>query len=96
MTSYVIRDAFLLAMDGEASGTLETGDVAIEGDRIAGVGRGLDAVGAEVIDGRGMIAMPGLVDISGYPLFLLQAWLCREASGILIMFVSCQQVSHFS
>ena len=62
MTSYLIRDAYLLAMDGEGLGTLETGDVAIEGDRIAGVGRGLDGVDAEVIDGRGMIAMPGLVD----------------------------------
>jgi 5-methylthioadenosine/S-adenosylhomocysteine deaminase len=62
MTSYLIRDAYLLTMDGEASGTLETGDVAIEGDRIAGVGRGLDGAGAEVIDGRGMIAMPGMVD----------------------------------
>ena len=57
MTSYLIRDAHLLAMDGEALGTLETGDVAIEGDRIAGVGRGLDGAGAEVIDGRGMISL---------------------------------------
>ena len=62
MTSYLIRDAYLLTMDGEASGTLETGDVAIDGDRIAAVGPGLDGAGAEVIDGRGMIAMPGLVD----------------------------------
>lgn len=62
MTSHLIRDAFLLTMDGDGPATLETGDVAIDGDRIAGVGRGLDARGAEVIDGRGMIAMPGLVD----------------------------------
>ena len=62
MSSYLIRDAFLLTMDGDAPSTLQTGDVAIEDDRITGVGRGLDAAGAEVIDGRGMIAMPGLVD----------------------------------
>jgi 5-methylthioadenosine/S-adenosylhomocysteine deaminase len=62
MTDYLIRDAFLLTMDGDAPATLATGDVRIEGDRIAGVGRDLDASGAEVLDGRGMIAMPGLVD----------------------------------
>ena len=63
MTRHLIRDAYLLTMDGDVPGsTLETGDVLIDGDRIAGVGRGLDAPGAEVIDGRGMIAMPGLVD----------------------------------
>jgi 5-methylthioadenosine/S-adenosylhomocysteine deaminase len=61
MGSYVVRDAHLLTLDGAESG-LETGDVLIEGRRIADVGRSLPAGGAESIDGRGMIAMPGLID----------------------------------
>jgi 5-methylthioadenosine/S-adenosylhomocysteine deaminase len=62
MTRYLIRGAYLLTMEGDATETLAVGDVAIDGDRIAGVGTGLDGADAEVIDGRGMIAMPGLVD----------------------------------
>jgi cytosine/adenosine deaminase-related metal-dependent hydrolase len=62
MTRYLIRGAYLLTMEGDAPETLAVGDVAIDGDRIAGVGSGLDGADAEVIDGRGMIAMPGLVD----------------------------------
>jgi 5-methylthioadenosine/S-adenosylhomocysteine deaminase len=61
MSAYLVRDAYLLTMDGDDTG-LRVGDVRIEGERIAGVGPGLEADGAEVIDGRGMIAMPGFVD----------------------------------
>ena len=45
-----------------ASGdVLERGDLLIDGDRIAGVGEHRRP-GAEVIDGRELIAMPGMVD----------------------------------
>jgi 5-methylthioadenosine/S-adenosylhomocysteine deaminase len=59
--SYLIREAHLLTMDGEA-GDLALGDVLIEDGRIADVAPSISAPGAETIDGRGMIAMPGLVD----------------------------------
>ncbi len=61
MGSYLVREAYLLCLDGDDDG-LRRGDVLIEGDRIAAVGAGLQANGAEQLDGRGMIAMPGLID----------------------------------
>jgi len=39
-----------------------TGDVLVEGDRIAGIGATIEADGAEVIDASGCIVMPGLID----------------------------------
>ena len=61
MSSYLVRDAHLLTMDGE--GALERGDILIVDDRIAEVAPHIDApAGAELIDGRGHIAMPGFVD----------------------------------
>jgi cytosine/adenosine deaminase-related metal-dependent hydrolase len=59
--SFLIRGAHLLLLDGTGSG-LETGDVLIDGQYIADIAPGLAGEGAEVIDGRGMIAMPGLID----------------------------------
>jgi imidazolonepropionase-like amidohydrolase len=41
---------------------LSTGDVLVEGGRIAAVGVNLRAAGAEVIDATGSIVMPGLID----------------------------------
>ena len=60
MSQYLIKDAHLLTM---ASGdVLDRGDLLIDGDRIAGVAPSIDAPGAELIDGRELIAMPGMVD----------------------------------
>ncbi|MBV9413874.1 MAG: amidohydrolase, partial [Solirubrobacterales bacterium] len=61
MGSYLIRGAHLLTLD-DGNGELVTGDVRIEDRHIADIGPGLAGEGAEVIDGAGMIAMPGLVD----------------------------------
>jgi hypothetical protein len=38
------------------------GDILIDGDRIAGVDRKIDAADAFVIDAKGMIAIPGMID----------------------------------
>lgn len=57
----LIRGADLLTMDtrlGELTGT----DVLINDGKIAAIGRNLSVGEAEVIDGRGMILMPGMVD----------------------------------
>jgi 5-methylthioadenosine/S-adenosylhomocysteine deaminase len=66
---YLIRNASLvLTIDpnlGDRSilGQLEDADVLIEGDQIAAVGHlGQPLPGVRVIDGRGMIVMPGFVD----------------------------------
>ncbi|GII90506.1 amidohydrolase family protein [Sinosporangium siamense] len=57
----LIRGVTALTMDpglGEQSGT----DIEVAGGRIARVGPGLESPGAEVVDGTGMIAVPGFVD----------------------------------
>jgi 5-methylthioadenosine/S-adenosylhomocysteine deaminase len=57
---YVVTGAHVVSMDPEI-GDVEDGDVHVRDGRIVAVGRGLKARGPE-IDGRGMIAMPGLID----------------------------------
>ena len=62
MTRIFIKNAILLTMDARL-GDIPNGDVLIEDDCIAAVGPHLPAPkDAEVIDGRGMIVMPGLVN----------------------------------
>lgn len=57
----LVRGGNILTMDA-ALGDMERGDVLIEGGRIAAVGAGLQAAGAEVIDASGMLVIPGLID----------------------------------
>jgi cytosine/adenosine deaminase-related metal-dependent hydrolase len=57
----LLRGGTVLTMD-RALGDLETGDVLIEGERIKAVGSGLAASGADVIDAKGMLVIPGLID----------------------------------
>jgi 5-methylthioadenosine/S-adenosylhomocysteine deaminase len=64
--SFLIRDALVLTMDPHLGdglvGQLDDADVLIVGDKIKAVGHGLSAHGAEVIDGKGKIVMPGFID----------------------------------
>ncbi|MEA2557908.1 MAG: dihydroorotase, partial [Actinomycetota bacterium] len=46
-----------------ATGRDETTDVLVAGGRIAGLGQGLKADGAEVLEAAGLILAPGLVDL---------------------------------
>lgn len=61
MSRLIIRSAHVVSMD-PGIGEIDGGDVLIDGDRIAAVGRGLDAGDAATIDAAGMIALPGFVD----------------------------------
>ena len=62
MTHLLVKNASLLTMDPQL-GDIAGGDVLIEDDRIAAVGELLTApAGAETIDAKGMIVMPGLVN----------------------------------
>ena len=61
MAGLLIQGGTVLSMD-PALGDIERGDVLIEGDRIAAVGAGLKAPGAERIDAAGMLVIPGLID----------------------------------
>ncbi|TAL98468.1 MAG: 5-methylthioadenosine deaminase [Paraburkholderia sp.] len=57
----LIRNASVISVD-PAIGNVDNCDVLIEDTKIRAVGRGLDAGGAETVDGTGTIVMPGMVD----------------------------------
>ena len=58
----LIRGALVLTMDPDI-GDIPQGDVLVQGNRIEQVGKNLPVpAGTEVIDGRGMILIPGLID----------------------------------
>lgn len=57
----LIKGGAVMSMD-PAVGNFEQGDVLIEGKRILAVGRNLQAGGAQTIDARGRIVMPGFID----------------------------------
>lgn len=61
MARTLIKNALIVTMDQQL-GDLDGGDVLIEGAQIREVGRNLAAEGAEVIEGRGHIVIPGLVN----------------------------------
>lgn len=58
---YLIRNAYVLTMDA-AVGDVSGGDVHVRDGTIAAVGRRLEAPGAELIDGDGMLVLPGFVE----------------------------------
>ncbi len=57
----VIRGAYVVTMD-DCTGDLPCGDVHISDGRIAAVGMDLPVVDADVLDGRGRVLIPGLID----------------------------------
>ncbi|MBB5985368.1 amidohydrolase family protein [Sphingobium lignivorans] len=57
----LIKGADIITMD-PAHGEILGGDVLLDGGKIVAVGKGLTADGAEIIDARGMILMPGMID----------------------------------
>ena len=58
---FVIKNAYVFTMD-DSLGEIKDGSVHVRNGEIVGVGRDLKTNGAKVIDGRGMIVLPGLVD----------------------------------
>jgi cytosine/adenosine deaminase-related metal-dependent hydrolase len=58
---FVVRGAHVLTMDPDL-GDLRVGEVHVRDGAIVAVGVAANAPGAEVIDGKGMICMPGFVD----------------------------------
>ncbi|QIE56700.1 amidohydrolase family protein [Pikeienuella piscinae] len=72
MKRVLIRSAdWVVAWDEAARGHtyLRNADVLLEGDRIAEIGSALDGEavsGAEIVDGRNFMVMPGLVDIHSH------------------------------
>ena len=70
MTITLIRNAdFVVAWDAAAGdhAYLTGGDVAFEGGVLRFVGRGYDGPADRVVDGKGFMVMPGLVNIHSHP-----------------------------
>ncbi len=61
MSEFLIRNAYVLTMDA-GLGDIAGGDVHVRAGAIAAVGRNLSAPGAEVLDGAGMLVLPGFVE----------------------------------
>jgi cytosine/adenosine deaminase-related metal-dependent hydrolase len=57
----LIKGGTIVTMDSKIP-NLSTGDVLVDGGRIAAVGMNLQSDGAEVIDASGSIVMPGFID----------------------------------
>src|SRR5262249_23052485 len=58
---FVVRGAHVLTMD-PSLGDFPNGEVHVRDGAVIAVGVSVNAPGAEVIDGKGMICLPGLVD----------------------------------
>jgi cytosine/adenosine deaminase-related metal-dependent hydrolase len=58
---FVVRNAYVMSMDSKI-GDLPRGDVLVRNGVIAVVGTDIPAPGAEVIDGRNRIALPGFIE----------------------------------
>src|SRR5271167_4214981 len=61
MRRILLKDATIVSMDG-AVGDFDRGDLLIDSDRIAAIGRDLEAADAEAVDMRGRILIPGFVN----------------------------------
>jgi 5-methylthioadenosine/S-adenosylhomocysteine deaminase len=57
----LFKGGAIVTMDAKIS-NLATGDVLVQGDRIAAIGANIEVGDAEVIDATGSIVLPGLVD----------------------------------
>jgi 5-methylthioadenosine/S-adenosylhomocysteine deaminase len=58
---FIVRNAYLVTMDAKL-GDIPAGDVHVRNGALIGVGSNLSAPGAEEIDGRNRIALPGFID----------------------------------
>lgn len=77
----LLRGGIVLSMD-DAVGNFASGDVLIDGGRIAEVGASIDAPDAAVIDAAGKIVMPGFIDTHHHQ--FETALRSQLANGILV------------
>jgi 5-methylthioadenosine/S-adenosylhomocysteine deaminase len=59
--NYLIQGAYVMTMERDV-GDIADGSVHVKDGEIVAVGKGIKAPGAQVIDGRGTIVLPGLVE----------------------------------
>jgi cytosine/adenosine deaminase-related metal-dependent hydrolase len=90
-TTTCIRNAdWVVAWDaGSARHTyLQGADVAFAGNTLTFVGRGYAGPADETIDGRGVMVMPGLVDVHSHPMLEASYRGIREEHGVPEMYMS--------
>src|SRR5215831_9043975 len=61
MTRILIKSATIVTMD-DRLGELSDADLLVDGDRIVDLRPNIDAADAEIVDGRGRIVIPGLIN----------------------------------
>ena len=86
-----IRNAdWVVAWDAAAKrhAYLREGDVVFAADRVTFVGRGYAGAADETIDGRGLMVMPGLVNVHSHPPLEASYRGIREEHGVPEMFMS--------
>src|SRR5713226_4683506 len=67
---------------------LEHGDVAFTGDTLTFVGRGYPGRADQTVDGRGLMVMPGLIDVHSHPGHEASYRGIREEHGVPEMYMS--------
>lgn len=69
MTDLIVTNAIVVTVDADRR-VLHDAGIAIKGDRISAIGDSAEIAnanpGAEVIDGKGMVVLPGLVDVHAH------------------------------
>ena len=86
-----IRNAdWVVAWDPSAGrhAYLKNGDVAFAGNALTFVGRGYGGAADEIIDGRGLMVMPGLIDVHSHPNLEASYRGIREEHGVPEMYMS--------
>ena len=71
---------------------LEHGDVVFAGNSITFVGRGYPGAADETIDGRGLMVMPGLVNVHAHPGHEASYRGIREEHGVPEMYMSASSL----
>ena len=86
-----IRNAdWVIAWDASAGrhAYLQNADVAFSGNALTFVGKGYGGAADEAIEGRGLMVMPGLVDVHSHPMLEAAYRGIREEHGVPEMYMS--------
>ena len=90
MTTCIRNADWAIAWDAGAKhhAYLENADVAFSGNTLTFVGRSYTGPAEETIDGRGLMVMPGLIDVHSHPMWEASYRGIREEHGVPEMYMS--------
>ncbi|HYB44065.1 MAG TPA: N-ethylammeline chlorohydrolase, partial [Candidatus Methylomirabilis sp.] len=89
-TVWIKNADWVVAWDapGQRHAYLERGDVVFAGDRLTFVGRSYPGPADETVDGRGLMVMPGLIDVHSHPGHEASYRGIREEHGVGDMYMT--------